>query len=384
MHGDRPNDHDEVNGKVARRRSLFAPFKRRSTAPKALSTTDSDSDSAALWHAWVYDIDSVLCYPLGSGDKHSSKKTEAPSSVPFKQYVQGTFTPPAPPPSEFLPTFRLVRADAFFDNFASDRSHMLVDDGEQQQYASSPPSWPPIVGQRAKRKGWTNNLMKDWVNVASAEQQQQIVTRYQFGKVMSKEDFYAGKWDLPEWRTSSKRRTAKEGQFSSPPRQKKNHTGAVFANDEQGEETLVADKEPPSIQRVTSWNISPMTSPSQQRNLSLHTPSQSTVHLPPSPPALKRGETAPAGMQSTVDLGSENPPIEPRKGGRVTSPLFPAYMHAVYQHRAARKRDSYLALRGQIESQGLRFDVDPPEQQQRVRERSSKGNGATKANAIKE
>lgn len=147
VHGDRPNDHDEVNGKVARRRSLFAPFKRRSTAPKALSTTDSDSDSAALWHAWVYDIDSVLCYPLGSGDKHSSKKTEAPSSVPFKQYVQGTFTPPAPPPSEFLPTFRLVRADAFFDNFASDRSHMLVDDGEQQQYASSPPSWPPIVGQ---------------------------------------------------------------------------------------------------------------------------------------------------------------------------------------------------------------------------------------------
>lgn len=305
VHGDAPSrgrhdhqQHPQDAIKARKRLSLFSGLKRRpppgsdgagNTASTRHHSIDvnGEGQNHQSWHAWVFDIDSVLCHP-------PDQKTP-PRCIPFNLYMDKTFSAQSSP-QDYRPMFRVCRADAFLDNFASDRSHMLMDNSD---YASPPPIWPVIAGPRAKRKGWTNNLMDKWVQVDSESTPQTTATstKYQYGRVMDLNTFAAGDWDIPEWR--SKRRPTRK-------------TAPVT------DDSL---DEPPSIPRITSWTL------------------PSTVTLP--------------GTQSTIDVSSINfgidanssPPIEPRKGGRVTSPLFPAYMHAVYQHRAARKRDSYLALR---------------------------------------
>jgi hypothetical protein len=59
--------------------------------------------------------------------------------VPALDYLEQSFDAGVPAP--LLPMFRLVDADVFLETFASDRAHMLDEDG---RYREPPPSWPPI------------------------------------------------------------------------------------------------------------------------------------------------------------------------------------------------------------------------------------------------
>lgn len=345
------NDGDgESDLKTQRRRSLFPSFKRRSTAISKRSANNvavpmDASTTSAAWLAWVYDIDSTLCYPADNA--------KPPECVPFDDYIAQTFNRPAAATSEFRPIFRLARADAFFDNFASDRSHMLVDQadrgsavGGKPAYTSPPPTWPCIVGPRAKHRGWSNNLFDSWLDMSTTavDAGSALGAEYQFGKVYAADEFFKGEWDLPEWRRrqpqqqkQTKRRSPRHGTANGANGVGDNASGPFSQNDE-----------PPSIQRITSWNFSSPGKSSSRRQ------QHSTRILDSGKPRHdgdNDGEVVVEDDPLTASKIHFNPsspgapPIEARKGGRVTSPLFPAYMHAVYQHRAAKKRDSYLALR---------------------------------------
>ncbi|PWN19272.1 hypothetical protein BCV69DRAFT_314011 [Microstroma glucosiphilum] len=270
-------------------RSLFGRSKETGTngAQSGLQHTRLQ-DLIPDWSAWVYDIDSCLC---SEPDVPFTSSTLRP--VPFEAYTSKTFAySPGVYPAEYLPMFRLARAGAFLDNFASDRSHMLspgsssgigggAKEAQGLAYSAPVPPWPVIIGPRARRRGWTNNLMEKWVNMDDAQQRalkeggvewqnQSEELKVQFGKVMLREEFFAGRWKMAMWR----RRTGEE---------------------------------------------------------------RAEVYLPHASPSK-------AGIRSSNEL-SKSPPIEARRGGRVSSPLFPAYMAASLQARAARPRESYLALR---------------------------------------
>ncbi|MFV8751857.1 hypothetical protein ACNOYE_15030 [Nannocystaceae bacterium ST9] len=71
------------------------------------------------WEIW--DLDSTLGLP-----------------VPATAWLDCSFLAPD---SALAPVFRVVAADRYRREFASDRSHMLEDDGS---YRQPPPSWPAI------------------------------------------------------------------------------------------------------------------------------------------------------------------------------------------------------------------------------------------------
>lgn len=269
---------------------------KRTTAVTASST---ETTPVAPWQAWVYDVDSLLCSPTSSA---------SPTPVPFETYISRTFGPhpghlPAPP--ELQPTFRLSNATAFVDNFASDRSHMLHEGPQgSKEYSCQTPSWPPIVGHRAKRKGWHNNLMDEWVNMksgvavsgsipasgsASAGDLTHAELKVQFGTVLERDQFSRGDWRVTEWK------------WRPVPQPRS------LARDQQWRGKLARENSKELI-----------------RDGAEVTPDEEVSRIPSSL--------------------SPTSPSTPHRGGRVTSPLFPAYMHGVLQARAERQRESYLAL----------------------------------------
>ncbi|CAO1639069.1 unnamed protein product [Sympodiomycopsis kandeliae] len=290
----------EPETRSRRRKSIFGAFKRKPTSNSAARDSQQPQSHQQSHHeAWVYDIDSTLCNPI-------SPPEQEPKPVPLQQYLQQTLTPAHTSlnalPQDYLPTFRLVPAQVFHDYFASDRSHMLVDLQGVKEYSSPPPKWPPIVGPKAASRGCRMNLMDKWVDMRDHNEDQE---GFSFGRVIqTTQDLLQADWhnsDQEQQNAQSRSRTQ-----SSPP------TASTMQPSSSSPR-----EEPPSMTRVTSWNVH------SSSNLSSHQEE----------------------IRSMMTHGK--PPIEPRKGGRVTSPLFPAYMHAVYQHRAARKRDSYLELRHQ-------------------------------------
>ncbi|KAF8162949.1 N-terminal glutamine amidase-domain-containing protein [Crassisporium funariophilum] len=101
--------------------------------------------------SWVYDFDTCL-----------------PMPCPWKDYLSTTF-----PPSlshEYESRFRVIPGDVFLQEFASDRSHMLVKAESPIQtdipvYISPPPLYDPICGSTAVQKGIQNNLMSQFVDM---------------------------------------------------------------------------------------------------------------------------------------------------------------------------------------------------------------------------
>lgn len=310
-------------------------------APVALPATSGAAESGDGWHAWVYDADSVLCWRSAeeqrgaAGAEREAQQAATATPIPFTSYMSQTFGLPSSTttPATLLPTFRLTRAEAFLDNFSSDRSHMLLPplsngNGEagagldvKPRYTVAPPTWRPIVGPRAKRKGWGNNLMAKWVEMSAPPNEAAAAAngdahgggapdlRVQFGKVMDRQSFGEGRWEMPEWR-----RTAK---------------GAGGGGIRRGPIGIGLDGEeqPPSIERVSSYHEH-----RRRRQRSASAPGN----------AGKDGGGEGDGAGGAVG-----------RGGRVTSPLFPAYLHDVLQARATRKRDSYLALKvGDGEGEG--------------------------------
>ncbi|CAO1614846.1 unnamed protein product [Parajaminaea phylloscopi] len=268
--------------------------------------------SNAPWRAWVYDVDSFLCDPA-AGESGGDVPLRP---VPFETYVHRTFGAfgSAQVPEELKPMFRLARSGCFLDNFASDRSHMLYPAQDavkarrgvgfvfEQQYMSPPPPWSPIAGSRARRKGWSNNLMSEWVAMSPSRAGEgpwpspPPELAVQFGEVLPPAAFYRGGWEQIRWRRrrpmNSPRKSGENIQRQRP------HGGAEGREAKAGPENGIGE-EPPSIERVTSHH--------RMRTLSGTTDGQ--------------------------------------RGGRVTSPLFPAYLHEVLEARAAQKRQSYLMLK---------------------------------------
>ena len=71
----------------------------------------------------------------------------------------------------------MIPASTFLANFASDRSHMMIDSpyiplngtprtADTIQYHAPPPTYPPIVGAEAHRRGETNNLFSKFLDMS--------------------------------------------------------------------------------------------------------------------------------------------------------------------------------------------------------------------------
>ncbi|KAI8342781.1 N-terminal glutamine amidase-domain-containing protein [Chlamydoabsidia padenii] len=73
----------------------------------------------------VYDFDTTLPFPC-----------------PLTDYIDKSFKPHLILMNEYKRRFRLVSGGFYLQHFASDRSHMLSQDGT---YLAPPPTWPPIT-----------------------------------------------------------------------------------------------------------------------------------------------------------------------------------------------------------------------------------------------
>ncbi len=77
----------------------------------------------------VYDLDTILLFPC-----------------PQETYLQMSF--PDGIPSDLEPQLRLIPASEYVESFASDRSHMLDEDGN---YLHPPPPWPAIQPEQGNK-----------------------------------------------------------------------------------------------------------------------------------------------------------------------------------------------------------------------------------------
>lgn len=91
--------------------------------------------------SWIYDFDTTLPIPCSS-----------------QEYLDESFLPFIS--EQYTSLFRIIPGRVFIDNFASDRSHMLLGNGE---HSSPPPDYPPIAGPVATEMGITMNLMTAFV-----------------------------------------------------------------------------------------------------------------------------------------------------------------------------------------------------------------------------
>lgn len=225
---------------------------------------------------WIYDSDSRL-----------ASSAAMPSVVPFDAYNEHTFRPAAIEagiiPEHFQPQFRSVPATDFLNFFASDRSHMLasqqpLQDGKLGQvWNSPPPTWDLIVGAEAKKAAVSNNLMERYVDM----------TAFQDG-----EGRYGRIWSADTW--LKQRSVATEDGL----------LGATL-------DEIQSDARDGSMASNPSYLAVSETAVLQH---SLGVPSTCIENGDE-----KREEREEAGRI---------------RGGRVASPLFPAYLHASQQHRS--------------------------------------------------
>ncbi|XP_045171566.1 protein N-terminal glutamine amidohydrolase-like isoform X2 [Mercenaria mercenaria] len=97
------------------------------TIPLWEQTASNREDGLVVWGSdgsSVYDLDTRLDFPC-----------------PFQQYVRQGIQSCASLKPEFQRLFRVIPAEEFLSTFASDRSHMLDDDGK---WLKPPPAYPCI------------------------------------------------------------------------------------------------------------------------------------------------------------------------------------------------------------------------------------------------
>ncbi|KAI6005475.1 N-terminal glutamine amidase-domain-containing protein [Pisolithus albus] len=98
---------------------------------------------------WIYDLDTRLPVP-----SH------------WEEYLGQTFPDHSNLPVRFQSFFRVVPCKVYLDNFASDRSHMvIVDPSHGPRYLAEPPPYPCICGSLAAAQGVSHNLMSDFVHM---------------------------------------------------------------------------------------------------------------------------------------------------------------------------------------------------------------------------
>lgn len=87
---------------------------------------------------WDYHV--VLLNRDGSKVQVWDRDSRLPCPAPARDWYAATFPVPVKP--EFKPWFRVVGARELSAHFASDRRHMLEEEGG---WRAPPPPWPPIV-----------------------------------------------------------------------------------------------------------------------------------------------------------------------------------------------------------------------------------------------
>ncbi|CAA7265438.1 unnamed protein product [Cyclocybe aegerita] len=130
--------------------------------------------------SWVYDFDTTLPIPC-----------------PWEDYLDSTFFRGITP--EYESQFRVVPGPPFLENFASDRSHMVVHpegniqakDSETAEgvmeepiYYHPPPDYPAICGAGALKSGMKNNLMSHFVSMSVKSDEAACNTSW--GKVLDR------------------------------------------------------------------------------------------------------------------------------------------------------------------------------------------------------
>ncbi|KAI6039945.1 N-terminal glutamine amidase-domain-containing protein [Pisolithus marmoratus] len=98
---------------------------------------------------WIYDLDTRLPVPCH-----------------WDEYMAQTFPGHSDLPEQFQSFFRVVPCKVYLDNFASDRSHMVIFDPlNGPHYLAPPPPYPCIRGPIAVAQGVSHNLMSDFVQM---------------------------------------------------------------------------------------------------------------------------------------------------------------------------------------------------------------------------
>ncbi|KAJ9060198.1 Protein N-terminal glutamine amidohydrolase [Entomophthora muscae] len=105
----------------------------------------SSEDAPVIWDYYVI---LSLCL-MKSFDAHwiLDFDTSLPLITPFEDYCTSSFRPLAAEYQEYSRYYRVVEADLYIENFASDRSHMRTKDGG---WLSTPPNYPLIWPKRGK------------------------------------------------------------------------------------------------------------------------------------------------------------------------------------------------------------------------------------------
>ncbi|CAO3589680.1 unnamed protein product [Absidia cylindrospora] len=73
----------------------------------------------------VYDFDTTLSFPC-----------------PLAEYIDKSFQPNIPLKTQFIRRYRMIPGELYIQKFASDRSHMISENGD---YHAPPPTYPAIV-----------------------------------------------------------------------------------------------------------------------------------------------------------------------------------------------------------------------------------------------
>ncbi|CDS09980.1 hypothetical protein LRAMOSA02657 [Lichtheimia ramosa] len=116
---------------------------------------NDDSD-----RAYIYDLDTALSFPCTA-----------------QEYAIKAFKPELQLKEEYQRNFRLIPAKDYLREFASDRSHMLIDG----TYASPPPPYPPIETKDSKMN------LYDYISMTSSQSKQQDL---KYGVVINEAEFF--------------------------------------------------------------------------------------------------------------------------------------------------------------------------------------------------
>jgi hypothetical protein len=242
--------------------------------------------------SWIYDADSLLTASKGTDNDMPQLAAARLEPVAIETYIRETFVPDqlacGRVPERFRSWFRVVPACGFLDWFASDRSHMLCAPaaGYGERWHAPPPPWPPIAGPASVQAQVMHNHISAYVHMSSSSgdgQDSEQPGGAQYGRVYRDTQWFALHW--------------------------------------------TAIPHPGSTLQATPDGSTPSTS---LLPLSLSMPSMTQVDQSAERISTSASEGAISLIPNAVDAISR-----PKPGGRISSPLFPAYLHASQQHRLA-------------------------------------------------
>ncbi|PWN93311.1 hypothetical protein FA10DRAFT_298718 [Acaromyces ingoldii] len=382
-----------VNGRSSPSRPSFsgtaaAPLQQQQQqATTAAAMTKKDKDNMVVTHlqSWVYDVDSIL----------------GPGPVSFQTYATETFRDPQQTPTPYRARFRVVAANDYLAYFSSDRRHMMLatrtfsasslrpsaslsrkhkttstdpkdsqtervdktspakEKGEEEKeeeggrgglkirWAAEPPEWPPICGPLA-RVG-RSNLMSHYVDM-------KVRFKSRYGLVLTDRQFLQAAWK----RVRPGATLEGVGELELSVRSLQDMEALQLGLDqdegeeEEQEEEGVGEGEEERRRGGRGEDLAQTVDLEegyedeiQQGYVEEPSPGvvvgdvsrQSFEHYLPQAtgPPLRPPPPPPPGSVSSTTPAS-------RRGGRVKDPLFPAYLAASLQHRAARSRGSYLGV----------------------------------------